>query len=347
MIKQELEVANSTISFPRIIAGNLKDELRELIGDRRAIIITDSVVYQLYKKIIKEYKHIIINCGESNKTIDTLCQIYSELLTLNADRSSLIIGFGGGIVTDISGFAASTYMRGVDFGFIPSTLLSQVDASIGGKNGVNYEGYKNMIGVFAQPNFVLCDISLLSTLSDREFNAGTAEIIKMGIISDKSLFDIFYNNEVSDIRSNIELQSNIISRAISLKAEIVEKDEKEKGERRKLNLGHTIGHAIERSTNKYIHGEAVSIGISMIAEISTKLGYLSEEDKMKVDQALTNMNLPTKIDLPVELIFNGLKLDKKKDADSINLVVMKGLGECEVLKMSFEELEKILNVKKY
>lgn len=346
MIEKELRVKNGENGYSRIIVGDIKNELNKLIGDRRAIIITDVVVYPLFKKIINEYGHIVIDCGEHNKTIDTLCKIYSELITLSADRTTLIIGFGGGIVTDIAGFAASTYMRGLDFGFVATTLLSQVDASIGGKTGINYEGYKNMIGTFTQPSFVLCDPSILTTLPEREFKAGLAEVIKMGLIRDASLFDIFYNHSVADIMADIDLQKNIISRAISIKAEIVADDEKELGERRKLNLGHTIGHAIERSTDKFIHGEAVSIGLSMIADISFKMGYLSEADRAKVDQALLNMNLPVKVNVPMELIFNALRLDKKKETNNINLVIMKNIGECDIVKMSFDELAKILNVKK-
>lgn len=346
MIEKELKVKKGNNGFSRIIVGDIKNELNDLIGDRRAIIITDNIVYPLFKKIINEHSHIVIACGESNKTIDTLCQIYSELLTLGADRSTLIIGFGGGIVTDIAGFAASTYMRGLDFGFVATTLLSQVDASIGGKNGINYEGYKNMIGTFTQPSFVICDPSLLKTLPDREFKAGMSEIIKMGLIRDKSLFEIFLNHTLEQIKADLNIQKEIISRAIGIKASIVEEDETEIGERRKLNLGHTVGHAIERSTSEYIHGEAVSIGLSMIAEISTKLGYLPESDKLKIDQALTNMGLPIKTNVPMELIFNALRLDKKKETNCINLVIIKGLGDCDILKMSFDEVAKILNVKK-
>lgn len=346
MIEQELRVKNGCDGFSRIIVGDIKAEFAKLIGDRRAIIITDKIVYPLYKKVINEYSHIVIECGEQNKSVDTLCQIYSELLTLSADRSTLIVGFGGGIVTDIAGFAAATYMRGLDFGFVATTLLSQVDASIGGKNGINYEGYKNMIGTFTQPSFVLCDPSMLATLPEREFKAGLAEVIKMGIIRDKELFDIFYNHSFADIFADTNLQKEIISRAIGIKSAIVSEDEKEAGERKKLNLGHTIGHAIERSTDIYIHGEAVAIGLSMIAEISSKLGYLSDEERAKVDQALVNMNLPIKSNVPMELIFNALRLDKKKETNNINLVIMRGIGHCDILKLSFDELAKILQLKK-
>lgn len=346
MVEKELRVKKGSNGFSRIIVGDAKAELAALIGDRKAIIITDKIVYPLFKKIINEYAHIVVNCGEQHKTIDTLCQIYSELLTLSADRTTLIVGFGGGIVTDIAGFAASTYMRGLDFGFVATTLLSQVDASIGGKNGINYEGYKNMIGTFTQPSFVLCDPSMLSSLPEREFRAGLAEVIKMGIIRDKSLFDLFYTRTLSEVIADLNLQKDFISRAISIKAELVGEDEKEEGVRKKLNLGHTIGHAIERSTDKYIHGEAVAIGMSMIAEISWKLGYLPDSERAKVDQVLTNMNLPIKTDVPMELIFNALRLDKKKETNNINLVIMRGIGDCEMLKLSFEELAKVLNLKK-
>ena len=204
--------------------------------------------------------------------------IYARLMEIGADRSTLLVGIGGGIVTDITGFVATTYMRGMDFGFVATTLLAQVDASVGGKNGVNILNYKNMVGTFAQPSFVISDVAFLRTLPHRELHAGMGEVVKMAIIGDEELFNFIEENISASCYTNIDTMQRIVLDSIRLKADIVDRDECEKGIRRVLNLGHTIAHAIEKCTHKLNHGEAVAVGISKISHISNAMGILSNED---------------------------------------------------------------------
>jgi 3-dehydroquinate synthase len=283
----------------------------------------------------------LIGLGETNKTLATAQRLYGELLNLGADRSTFILGFGGGIVTDVTGFVASTYMRGLSFGFVASTLLAQVDASVGGKNGVNFEGYKNMVGTFNQPDFVLCDLSLLDTLPEREFKSGLAEIIKSGLIADPELFKLFETHTLKEFRENRTLLLEAVHRAVRVKADIVERDEQEQGDRRKLNLGHTFAHAIEKSTREYLHGEAVAIGLVMIAALSVQQGTLTQEEADRVRAVVEKMGLPVQSGVELPQLLQALKLDKKKAAKSVNFVLMDGLGSCQIQPFTFEEIDRI------
>lgn len=211
----------------------------------------------------------------------------------------------------MAGFVASTYMRGLSFGFVASSLLAQVDASVGGKNGVNFEGYKNMVGTFNQPDFVLCDLSLLETLPEREFKAGLAEIIKSGLIADPELFKLFETHTLKEFRENRKLLLEAVHRAVRVKADIVERDEREQGDRRKLNLGHTFAHAIEKSTRDFLHGEAVAIGLVMIAALSVQQGTLTQAEADRVRAVVERMELPTTSSVELPRLLQALKLDKK------------------------------------
>ena len=339
-----INVKRSDGSFSRIILGNTEKHLETLLKGQRVIAITDTNVYKHYKHIIDTYEDIIIGLGEENKTLSSVSDIYDSLVALGADRKCYILGFGGGIVTDIAGFAASTYMRGIRFGFVASTLLAQVDASVGGKNGVNFEGYKNMVGTFNQPDFVICDTDLLKTLPEREIHAGLAEIIKAGLICDAGLFHLFETHSFSDFYQDKTLLNTVIKASIQIKAGVVEQDEREAGERRKLNLGHTFAHAIEKSSHAYLHGEAVAIGLCIAARISEKLGKLTHEETERIKKAVERMGLPTETDIDTETLFNALKIDKKKENDSVNFVLMNGIGNCIVKKLSFDELSRLLNI---
>ncbi len=337
---------DSDNSLSKIVFGDFKSKIEDIIDDRRVVFITDRVVYSLYKSLLNPYQLIVVPDGERNKSLVRVEQIFSELMTYGADRDTLIVGIGGGVISDLTGFAASTYMRGCSFGFVPTTLLAQVDASIGGKNGVNYEGYKNLIGTINQPEFILIDNMFLKSLPQREINSGMVEAFKSGIILSKELYNIFARNSFSDIVSNDELLQEVIGRTIDVKQRLVASDEHERGARKLLNLGHTIGHAIERSSDKYNHGEAVGIGISMIADISVKMGLLDGSKQHKIDDILLHNGMPTRTDLPVEIIFNALRLDKKRSAGSISIVVIKGIEQCELMRLSFDSVAQILNIKR-
>lgn len=327
----------------RIVIGSINRDFESLIPqDRpRIIIITDARIHSANMAFINSYDHIIIGQGESSKTLVKIEEIYRQLLDMNADRNTFIVGIGGGIITDITGFAASTYMRGVRFGFIPTTLLGQVDASIGGKNGVNLDGYKNIIGTFNQPQFVLCDPELLNSLSDKEFRSGLAEVIKTGIIGDTELFEMVEQNQFEEIRSNKDLLLKIISRAIKIKIDIVERDEREHGERRKLNLGHTFGHAIEKSTQNFSHGEAIAIGMCIICDAATRLGKLSNETAERIKNVIATKGLPTECHIETRRLLSAIKLDKKREGKTINIIFPNSIGSCEVDKIEVAELDNI------
>ena len=231
-----------------IKVGECLENVRNYIPVEKVVIITDSNVRGYYQKDFPPCEVIEIGIGEKIKTLDTVNNIYEKLLLLEADRSCFILGIGGGIVCDIAGFVASTYLRGVRFGFVSTTLLSQVDASVGGKNGVNFQGYKNMVGVFNQPEFVICDMKLLKTLPEKEVLCGLSEIVKHGAIADAELFSYLEKNHEKALGLDTKVIERLVYDSVVLKSTVVNKDEKESGERRKLNFGHTLGHAIENET---------------------------------------------------------------------------------------------------
>lgn len=323
----------------QVVIGGVKTTLPKFIEGRKAIVITDEKVFKIYSSLISEYPHIVIKSGEEHKTLSDLEPIYTRLLELEADRHSCVVGFGGGIVTDITGFVASTYQRGVDFGFVATTLLSQVDASVGGKNGVNLHGFKNMIGVFNQPRFVVCDVELLSTLPQREFRAGLSEIIKAGVIKSRSLFEKFENNNFNNFLNNKSLLEEVIYESIKIKADVVEQDEHEKGERKKLNFGHTFAHAIEKSSRRYNHGEAVAIGMVTAAQIAQKIGCLLPEDCERITKTIEKMGFDATSTIDKHILFEALKSDKKRNNKSIDFVLPTEIGSCVVQNIDFDKLE--------
>ena len=341
-MREIIEVSRLGKEPSRIVIGDVVNSLENYLpGGKRVIVLADEHVYHTYRSIIGRYDYCLFGLGETNKTLATAQRLYGELLNLGADRSTFILGFGGGIVTDVTGFVASTYMRGLSFGFVASTLLAQVDASVGGKNGVNFEGYKNMVGTFNQPDFVLCDLSLLDTLPEREFKSGLAEIIKSGLIADPELFKLFETHTLKEFRENRTLLLEAVHRAVRVKAAIVERDEREQGDRRKLNLGHTFAHAIEKSTREYLHGEAVAIGLVMIAALSVQQGTLTQEEADRVRAVVEKMGLPVQSGVELPQLLQALKLDKKKAAKSVNFVLMDGLGSCQIRPFTFEEIDRI------
>lgn len=328
----------------RIVTGSVRDNLPELLGrDKgRVIVITDANAHLHNREFIDSFDHIVIGQGESSKTLIKLVDVYRKLLEMDADRSTFLLGVGGGIVTDITGFVASTYMRGVDFGFVPTTLLGQVDAGIGGKNGVNLDGYKNIIGVFNQPGFVICDPAMLRTLPEREFRAGLAEVIKAGIIGDPELFWLLEWHTFEDICNGGELLSELILRAIKVKVAVVESDEKEAGGRRVLNLGHTFAHAMEKTASLYSHGEAVAAGIALIAVAAVKLGKLPAEDAVRIHAVIEKMGLPVEYPVEIRKLLAVVRHDKKKECESIGIIFPTAIGHCETVKMTLDEMVRLM-----
>jgi 3-dehydroquinate synthase len=328
--------ANSDPS--RILIGERLENLQRYIPKAKPIIITDVNVGKLYPLDSVAAVIITIATGEEIKTLDTVQEIYAQLISIKADRSSFIVGMGGGIVCDIAGFVASTFLRGVRFGFVASTLLAQVDASVGGKNGVNFEGYKNMVGLFNQPEFVICDPELLKTLPDREISSGLAEIVKHGAIADANLFAYLEQHAEDILALDSQVIEKLVLASVRIKSALVNRDETEKGERRLLNFGHTFGHAIEKVTG-ISHGEAVSRGMAIAAALSVKKGLLAEKEHKRLGTLLNNLKLPTYFGPETKAVVNAIGKDKKREGNSIHFVLLNGIGSAIVDKITLAELE--------
>jgi 3-dehydroquinate synthase len=324
-----------------ILVGESISNLSKYLPDCPVIIIADENVHRLYKKEMPPVKVISVETGEKLKNLDTVKYILNELVRIEADRTIFLLGIGGGILCDIAGFVASIYMRGVRFGFVSTTLLSQVDASAGGKNGVNFEGYKNMVGVFNQPDFVICDPDLLKTLPEKELLNGCAEIVKHALIADLEFFRYLENNYEGIFNLDRKVIERVVYDSVIIKSDVVDRDEKEKGERRKLNFGHTLGHAIEKVTGT-THGEAVGMGMAAAVKLSESRGLLSQEDSNRIMTMLKNMKLPTGIKADKKQLFDAMKRDKKREGESIHFVLLNGIGKAVIEEISLVELEKLV-----
>jgi 3-dehydroquinate synthase len=322
----------------RIMVGERLANLSSYLPDGgRTILVTDEHVGPLYRDRFPQGDVITIGCGERHKTLETLAVIYDRLIAAEADRSTFVVGVGGGIVGDITGFAASTYMRGLRFGFVASSLLAQVDATVGGKNGVNFKGYKNMVGVFNQPEFVIADIAMLETLPPAEIACGLAEIVKHACIADPAYFD-YIESHCDDIAArDKDVMLHLVHQSVVIKSGVVNRDEREAGERRKLNFGHTFGHAIEKTLG-ISHGAAVSAGMMLAAELSARKGLLSDNDLDRIKKLLLRLHLPVALDFDPAAVLDALKKDKKRERDKIRFVLLNGLGQAVVEPMAVEAL---------
>lgn len=332
-IKEKLENKSSSIFIGSELLEKI-ETIQNLNGFSNVFIVTDKNLEPiLLKKLITTLhvatSHIVLNPGEITKTIESIEQIWKAMHRAHCDRKTLVINLGGGVIGDMGGFAASTYMRGVSFLNIPTTLLAQVDASIGGKTGIDFDGIKNLIGTFNQPIAVVVDPQTLISLPKREFVSGFGEIIKHGLITDKKHF-LAATAKQPMLFSQIELQ-NIITRSIEIKANVVTRDKTENGFRKILNFGHTIGHAIEalslETPHPLLHGEAVSIGMIAEAKISQILGLLSESDFLKIHIALSNSGLPTSISgIAINSILEKIISDKKNNGKKTNFTLLQKIG---------------------
>lgn len=308
----------------------------------RVVVISDANLDRLHHSLLTRHPVLLIGQGETAKTLRTVEELYRGLIALGVDRSWRVVAIGGGIVTDVAGFAASTYMRGLRFGFVPTTLLSQVDASVGGKNGVNVDGYKNMAGLFNQPDFVICDASLLHTLPEREFRAGMAEVVKAAVIADAALFERLEQVPLATLRNDEHLLEEIVASAIRVKAQIVEADEREQGERRKLNLGHTLAHAIEKSTSKMNHGEAVAVGLHLATHMALRLGKLAPSEAERIDTLLRQLGFVLEPPVEINRLLKEVSKDKKAEGEKIHFVLPTSIGTCRVEPMTLPEIRTAL-----
>ena len=329
-------------SYPIYVGDNLLSNniiFKKHIRTKKIALVSNTTVAPLYLDTVisalgndKEIIPILLPDGEQYKNIDTLNKIYDVLLQNKCDRDILLIALGGGVIGDITGYAAATFMRGVKFIQIPTTLLSQVDSSVGGKTGINHTLGKNMIGAFYQPQCVIADVDVLNTLSDRELSAGLAEVIKYGLIRDYPFFEWLEHNMKSLLSKKTELLTEAISRSCINKADVVSQDEFEssKGIRATLNLGHTFGHAIENAMGygNWLHGEAVACGMVMAAFLSKELSWLTEGDFIRIKNIMLSAKLP--VDPPnisQEKFVDLMQSDKKTHNNQIHLVLQKGIGK--------------------
>jgi len=303
---------------------------RHIIAENGAVIriAESSRLLMLRNEKTQDGTHSPI-LGERNKNIDTMSDIYSKLLEGHAERKSTIFALGGGVCGDMAGFAAATYLRGIKFVQLPTSLLAQVDSSVGGKVGIDFNGSKNMIGAFYQPEFVYININTLKTLPEREFKAGMAEVIKYGPISSPKFYDYLWENkeEIKNCSSRILLET--VKKCCEIKADVVSQDEKESGLREILNFGHTIGHAVETVMDfKMVHGECVAVGMSAVMEISAKRGYISEQSAEIFRALLRDFGLNLNVSgIDAESIYKQMFKDKKVKNNKISFVLIKQFGE--------------------
>jgi 3-dehydroquinate synthase len=308
----------------------------------KTIFLVDEHVFHCDKYIFKSFNTIVIPSGEQQKSMAFIEELVSKLLDLGADRTYFLVGVGGGVVCDITGFVASIFMRGIKFGFVPTTLLAQVDASIGGKNGVNTGVYKNMIGTITQPEFILIDEIFLSSLPQEEIINGLAEIIKHACIQDKSYLNFIAQNLSAIFSLEKEILGSIITTSVIIKTDIVHQDEKEKGVRKILNFGHTFGHAIEK---KYgiPHGRAVSLGMIIANKIAVFINKLDLSSEKIIKDLLENTGLPTDISqLDLQSLKELVFKDKKKSGSSFDFILLNKIGEAKIISFSLSQLDDII-----
>ncbi len=334
-----LKVELGARSYPiHVGAGLLRDTslLKPAISGSRVAVVTNETVGPLYLDTVLSCLApwnpvcVVLPDGEEFKTLDVLNRIYTALLENRCDRKTTLVALGGGVVGDMTGFAAATYQRGVPFIQIPTTLLAMVDSSVGGKTGVNHPLGKNMVGAFHQPNCVLVDTDTLNTLPDNELASGLAEVIKYGLIGDPEFFAWLEANLDKLRARNPQALAFAIERSCADKARVVAADEREAGQRALLNLGHTFGHAIETGAGygNWLHGEAVAAGLCMAADLSRRLGWLSQDEVARIETLVRRANLPTRAPktLSGAQLRDLMSVDKKVEAGKLRLVLPKGLG---------------------
>lgn len=347
-------------SYPIIIGSGLLNEadsiLSSVIKGRRAVVITNTTIENLYREKFKiNAEYIVIEDGEEFKNFATYKKILDKLVDIGLQRKDFVIALGGGVVGDISGFAAASYMRGINFIQVPTTLLALVDSSVGGKVAINHEKGKNLIGAFYQPKLVLGDVDVLETLDEKQFKSGLGEILKYAfierncgakVIYENSLFEFLLQNIENVCNRNKEVLCELIKRCCELKAAVVKADEKESGLRAILNFGHTFAHAIETCTNytKYTHGEAVAIGMMMAFDLSFENSLITEEYRYKAQKLIKDYKLADNFSHLAQINKNdfikAMTHDKKNDTDSIRFVLALDNGECKIENITDKNLIK-------
>lgn len=319
--------------------GGSMAQLKKLVDPRHAVIITDENIYAAHTAKFKGWDIIVLKAGEQHKIQATVDEVIGQLIEMEADRKTTLIGVGGGVVTDITGYIASVYMRGIPFGFVPTSVLGMVDASIGGKNGIDVGVYKNMVGVIRQPSFLLHDFSFLGSLPQTEWENGFAEVIKHACIKNATLFNELERNSFASYQSKKKALAELIEKNVVIKSRVVQGDEFEKGERRLLNFGHTLGHALE---NQYelSHGQAVAIGMTYACHISEELTGFKQTER--VVRTLEKYGLPTYAAFDKQKAMEVLKMDKKRERKEMNYILLEKIGKGIIKPISLVQLEKIV-----
>jgi 3-dehydroquinate synthase len=320
------------------LAGNIT-HLKKIVDQKSSVIITDENVFNAHTQKFRNWNCIVLKPGEEYKVQATVDAVMEQLIEMEADRKTTLIGVGGGVVTDLTGYVASIYMRGLRFGFVPTTILAMVDASIGGKNGIDVAVYKNLVGTFRQPSFILHDLNFLPTLPHAEWVNGFAEIIKHACIKNAAMFKELERNSLTTYQGKNKFMAGLIQRNVILKTKVVQQDEFEKGERRLLNFGHTLGHALE---NQYelSHGQAVSIGMAYASLISEKL--LGFREAGRVASLLGQYELPAFATFNKQKVWDVLKMDKKREKKEINFVMLERIGKGVVKPIPLKTMAEII-----
>ena len=333
---QKFKFSTRTVSY---YFDTTFSNLKKITPPAKTVLLTDENIFSRHEKKIKGWQTIVLKPGEDFKVQATADSVIDQLIRMKADRQTTLVGVGGGVVTDLTGYVASVYMRGIPFGFVPTTLLAMVDAGIGGKNGIDVGPYKNMVGTINQPHFLLYDTALLKTLPQAEWNNGFAEIIKHAAIKDARMFKELEEKDLKHFQKNSASLKKLIRQNALLKTGVVTADEFEKGDRKLLNFGHTLGHALEKQYG-LMHGEAVAIGMTYAASISAH--YTGFKQIARLVLLIEKYGLPTTVGYDKKKTFDILTSDKKKDAGDINYIVLEKIGKAVSKKISFEQLYNLL-----
>ncbi len=327
-----------TVTFPTgTVDYRFDSNLRELpliAPPQRSIIITDNNILEACKEELKDYRVLVMPAGEKHKTWETAQMLIHQMIALEAHRKTTLIGIGGGVVTDVTGFIASVYMRGIDFGFVPTTLLSMVDAAIGGKNGINLGLHKNMLGTFTQPRFILYDVDLLRTMDELQWSNGFGEIIKYGCICDVRIINTLQQGDLRYFRKRPDRISELIAGCVHVKNKIVNADEKENGIRKILNFGHTAGHAFE-TLYQLPHGHSIALGMLVACRISEQICGLDTHVAGELRQVMERYQLPVSLSFDLDQVMDVLHMDKKRDTDTVEFVLLERLGKTCVRPLPF------------